>query len=94
VGERHGLVILDRDGVLNAMVVDAEHGTIDSPLHPSQVEVFPWVPRALARLAGLGFGLAIASNQPAAAKGKTTLSSSGPCMRASSSWRGPRARAS
>ena len=64
---------MDRDGVLNAMVVDAEHGTIDSPLHPSQVEVFPWVPRALVRLEGLGFGLAIASNQPAAAKGKTTL---------------------
>ena len=64
---------MDRDGVLNAMVVDAEHGTIDSPLHPSQVEVYPWVPRALVRLEGMGFGLAIASNQPAAAKGKTTL---------------------
>jgi D-glycero-D-manno-heptose 1,7-bisphosphate phosphatase len=55
------------------MVVDAEHGTIDSPLDPSQVAVIPGAPRALARLAGLGFGLAIASNQPAAAKGKTTL---------------------
>jgi D-glycero-D-manno-heptose 1,7-bisphosphate phosphatase len=55
------------------MVVDTEHGTIDSPLHPAQVDVFPWVPRALVRLQGLGFGLAIASNQPAAAKGKTTL---------------------
>lgn len=68
-----GLVILDRDGVLNAVVVDAEHGTIDSPLHPSQVEILPGVPEALARLSDAGFGLCIASNQPAAAKGKTTL---------------------
>ena len=26
-----GLILLDRDGVLNALVVDAEHGTADSP---------------------------------------------------------------
>jgi D-glycero-D-manno-heptose 1,7-bisphosphate phosphatase len=66
------MVILDRDGVLNALVVDAEHGTIDSPLHPDQVVVFPWVPQALADLCRAGFALAIASNQPAAAKGKTS----------------------
>ena len=69
-GERP-LVILDRDGVLNAMVVDAEHGTIDSPLHPSQVLLLPGVAGALRELGELGFDLAIASNQPAAAKGKT-----------------------
>ncbi len=68
-----GLVILDRDGVLNAVVIDAEHGTIDSPLNPDQIEVFPWVPRALARLTQKGYDLHIATNQPAAAKGKTTL---------------------
>ena len=66
------IVFLDRDGVLNAVCVDPEHGTIDSPLHPSQVEVFPWVPDALATIAGLGYALAIVTNQPAAAKGKTT----------------------
>lgn len=68
-----GLIFLDRDGVLNEIVVDPEHGTIDSPLHPDQVRVFPWVPGALARISKLGFDLAIISNQPAAAKGKTTL---------------------
>lgn len=67
-----GLVILDRDGVLNAHTVDAEQGTIDSPLHPRQVRILDGVPEALAQLNRLGFGLAIASNQPAAAKGKTT----------------------
>lgn len=66
------LVLLDRDGVLNALVVDAEHGTIDSPLHPSQVEVRPGVPEALGALHRAGFTLRIVSNQPAAAKGKTT----------------------
>jgi D-glycero-D-manno-heptose 1,7-bisphosphate phosphatase len=66
------LILLDRDGVLNRLVVDAEHGTIDSPLHPDQVEVLPGVPEALARLTDAGFGLAVVTNQPAAAKKKTT----------------------
>jgi D-glycero-D-manno-heptose 1,7-bisphosphate phosphatase len=58
--------------VLNAMVVDAEHGTVDSPLYPAQVAILPGVPEALARLTQAGYGLAIVSNQPSAAKGKTT----------------------
>jgi histidinol-phosphate phosphatase family protein len=66
------LILLDRDGVLNRMVIDAEHGTVDSPLHPSQVEIIPGVPEALARLTAAGLGLAIVTNQPAAAKQKTT----------------------
>jgi len=66
-----GLVILDRDGVLNRMRVDAQ-GAEDSPMADSEVEVFPWVPRALKAMCDAGFGLCIASNQPAAAKGKTT----------------------
>ena len=66
------VIILDRDGVLNDMVVDPEHGTIDSPLHPSQVTVFPWVPEAVRALTDRGFRIFIATNQPAAKKGKTT----------------------
>jgi D-glycero-D-manno-heptose 1,7-bisphosphate phosphatase len=66
------LILLDRDGVLNRLVVDAEHGTIDSPLHPRQVEVLPGVPEALALLTHASFGIAIVTNQPAAAKKKTT----------------------
>lgn len=68
-----GLILLDRDGVLNEVVIDPEHGTIDSPLHPDQVKVRPEVPRALSELTRLGYGLAIVTNQPSAAKGKTTL---------------------
>jgi D-sedoheptulose 7-phosphate isomerase len=72
VSEPAALILLDRDGVLNALVVDAEHGTIDSPLHVRDVEILPGVPEALAALGRAGFALRIVSNQPAAAKGKTT----------------------
>lgn len=67
-----GLILLDRDGVLNRVVIDPEQGIIDSPQHSDQVEVFPWVPMALLRLNQAGYGLAVVTNQPAAAKGKTT----------------------
>ncbi len=66
------LILLDRDGVLNRMVVNLEHGTIDSPLHPRQVELIVGVPEALARLTAAGYTLAVVTNQPAAAKHKTT----------------------
>jgi D-glycero-D-manno-heptose 1,7-bisphosphate phosphatase len=66
------LILLDRDGVLNRLVVDPEHGTVDSPLHPSQVALLPGVAKALARLTEAGYGLAVVTNQPAWAKNKTT----------------------
>ena len=66
------LILLDRDGVLNQMVIDPEHGLADSPLHPSQVVLVDGVADALARLTEAGYGLAIVSNQPAAARGKTS----------------------
>ena len=67
------LILLDRDGVLNRVVVDPEQGTVDSPLHPSQVTLLPGVAEALARLTAAGYGLAVVTNQPAWAKKKTTL---------------------
>jgi len=66
------LILLDRDGTLNAMVVHAEHGTINSPMHTGEVQMLPGVPEALVRLNQMGYGLVIVSNQPAAAKGLTT----------------------
>ncbi len=58
--------------MLNELVIDLEQGTIDSPLHPDQVKIVPNAPEALAALTAAGFELAIVSNQPASAKGKTT----------------------
>ena len=69
---RPGLIVLDRDGVLNATIPNPAEPRPDSPLRPSEVSVFPWVPGVLRALNDAGHGLCIASNQPAAAKGKTT----------------------
>ncbi|HLK93309.1 MAG TPA: HAD-IIIA family hydrolase [Polyangia bacterium] len=66
------LIVLDRDGVLNRLLPNPAEPRPDSPMRASEVEVFPWVSGVLARLTRAGFGLVIASNQPAAAKGKTT----------------------
>lgn len=72
MAETRRLILLDRDGVLNALIDNPAEPRPDSPLSTAQVAVFPWVPELLRDLTSAGFGLAIASNQPAAAKGKTT----------------------
>ncbi len=66
------MIILDRDGVINRLVIDPEQGTVNSPLHPSQVELIPGSLEAIRNLTKAGFKIAIATNQPAAAKGTTT----------------------
>ena len=66
------LIVLDRDGVLNRTVPNPAEPRPDSPLCVAEVEVFPWVPEVLRELTAAGFGLVIASNQPASAKGKAT----------------------
>lgn len=66
------LIVLDRDGVLNRTVPNPAEPRPDSPLRVAEVDVFPWVPGALRELAAAGFGLVIASNQPAWAKGKVS----------------------
>jgi histidinol-phosphate phosphatase family protein len=69
---RPGLILLDRDGVLNRLLPNPAEPRPDSPMNAAQVAVFDWVPQVLRELTDAGFGLVIASNQPAAAKGKTT----------------------
>jgi histidinol-phosphate phosphatase family protein len=72
MGAAETLIVLDRDGVLNRLLPNPAEPRPDSPMRASEVEVFPWVPAVLRELTRAGFGLVIASNQPAAAKGKTT----------------------
>jgi len=67
-----GLVVLDRDGVLNHTVFHNDAEPRDSPLTPDAVRIVEGVPALLARLESAGFVLAVASNQPSAAKGKAT----------------------
>ena len=63
-------VILDRDGTLIDFVRDAELGAIASAFHPDQIRLLPGVVPGLRQLAARGFVLAIATNQPGAAKGQ------------------------
>ncbi len=65
-------VFLDRDGVVNRMVYDAEHGTVDSPSNPDQFELAPGAAAAIRALNDLGLPVVVASNQPGIAKGKMT----------------------
>lgn len=68
------LVVLDRDGVLNAMPLRAsEGGGPDSPLRVEEVALLPGAAAAVAELCEAGASVCIASNQPAAAKGKASL---------------------
>ena len=69
---RAALIVLDRDGVLNRLLPNPAEPRPDSPMRATEVAVFEWVPGVLRELTDAGFGLVIASNQPAAAKGKTT----------------------
>jgi D-glycero-D-manno-heptose 1,7-bisphosphate phosphatase len=62
-------VLLDRDGVINALVYHQDAGIVDAPFTRSQFKVLPHVPEAIRLLNDLGLGIAIVSNQPGIAKG-------------------------
>ena len=65
--------ILDRDGTLIDFHRDAELGAVVSAFHPDQIRLLPGVIEGLGALADAGFTLAIATNQPGAAKGQIPL---------------------
>jgi len=62
-------VLLDRDGVINALVHHQDSGVIDAPFTRSQFKLLPRVPEAVRLLNDLGLAVAIVSNQPGIAKG-------------------------
>lgn len=61
-------VFLDRDGVVNSYVCNAEFGTIDSPANPGEFGLTPGAAGAIAKLNRAGFFVVIVSNQPGVAK--------------------------
>lgn len=67
-------VILDRDGTLIDFYRDVELGVVTPAFHPDHVRLLPGVTAGLRRLSDAGFTLAIATNQPDAAKGRLPLS--------------------
>lgn len=71
---KDSLIILDRDGVLNKLTVFDDDST-ESPMSYSDIEIFPWAEEQLNILHNkLGYDLVVATNQPAAAKGKISYS--------------------
>lgn len=63
-------VFLDRDGVINSYVYDAEFGTVDSPSNPDSFKLIPGVGEAIAEFNRRGALVVVVSNQPGIAKGK------------------------
>jgi len=62
-------VLLDRDGVINALIYHEDAGVIDSPFTLSQFKLLPHVPEAIRLLNDMGLKTALVSNQPGIAKG-------------------------
>ncbi|MBI3205653.1 MAG: HAD-IIIA family hydrolase [Myxococcales bacterium] len=63
-------VIVDRDATLIDVVRDEDSGAISVAFHPSQLALLPGVIEGLRLLRDAGYTLAIATNQPAPAKGQ------------------------
>jgi len=63
-------VLLDRDGVINALVYHEDAGVIDAPFTSSQFKLLPRVSEAVRLLNDLGLRVAVISNQPGIAKGR------------------------
>ena len=66
-------VFLDRDGVLNELVLNPVTGEYEPPHSPDDLILFPYVIESLLILQVAEFELFLVSNQPDYAKGKTTL---------------------
>ena len=71
--EQRSAVFLDRDGVINEIVFNEETEQLDSPFCAEQFHMLPGVAEAVKRFHALGYWVFVVTNQPAAAKGKTSL---------------------
>lgn len=69
---KRSAVFLDRDGVINRYVYNAEFGTVDSPVHPREFQLLPGAGEAIASFNRMGLPAVVVSNQPGIAKGKMT----------------------
>jgi len=66
-------VFLDRDGVINPTCGTDEFGHSESPLRLEDFQIFPYVGQAVRDFNRAGYLVFVVTNQPAAAKGKTTF---------------------
>jgi D-glycero-D-manno-heptose 1,7-bisphosphate phosphatase len=72
VGEREvtRVAILDRDGTIVDVLRDEETGAVMVAFHPDHLRLLPGAVEGMRALADAGFVLAMATNQPAPAKGQ------------------------
>jgi len=66
-------VFLDRDGVINELVLNLDTGEFEPPRSPRDLVIAPYVIDSLCTLQDARFDLILVSNQPDYAKGKMTL---------------------
>jgi D-glycero-D-manno-heptose 1,7-bisphosphate phosphatase len=66
-------VFVDRDGVITEPVPHPETARPEAPFDAAEVALVPGAAAALARLRDAGRAVVVVSNQPAAAKGTTTM---------------------
>lgn len=65
-------IFIDRDGVLNEMVFDSDHGLLDSPRRTEQVRAIAGAGSFLKNAREAGFLTVVITNQPGIAKGTLT----------------------
>lgn len=66
-------IFLDRDGVLNELVLNPATEEHEPPHSIEDMKLFPYVINCLRKIQDSGYDLFLISNQPDFAKGKTTL---------------------
>ena len=71
--ESHPAIFLDRDGVINEIVFNEDTELMDSPMSVEQYEFLPGAAEAIRIFKEKGYYVFVVTNQPGAAKGKTTL---------------------
>lgn len=65
-----GVAILDRDGTIIDVLRDEETGAVTVAFHPDHIRLLPGAVAGMRALEEAGYSLAIATNQPAPAKGQ------------------------
>lgn len=66
-------VFLDRDGVINEIVYNEDTELLDSAANISQFKMFDYACEAVEEIKAKGYYVFVVTNQPGAAKGKTSL---------------------
>ena len=74
MNKKNKAILLDRDGVINELIINPEEGIVDSPNSSDQFKIIKNSIKALKILSKLGFKIIIISNQPGMAKGQYDLS--------------------